>query len=126
MALDDAAIAASERAIAEGAVSDKAIIKAAPTPTTTPTTPTPPPRISIVSWYANKDSQALATNLYGSSLGQHATPDEVAITQHIAPLAFEGKNAGRLHNCVPTSDCTYCTYCTYNTFLVMVDGKELS
>ena len=39
----------------------------------------------MVSWYANNESQALAKSLYGDELGQHATPDEVAITQFLFP-----------------------------------------
>lgn len=41
--------------------------------------------IEMVSWYANNESQALARSLYGDQLGQHATPDEVAITMHLFP-----------------------------------------
>ena len=41
--------------------------------------------IEMVSWYANNESQALARSLYGDQLGQHATPDEVAITMYLYP-----------------------------------------
>ena len=41
--------------------------------------------IEMVSWYANNESQSLARSLYGDQLGQHATPDEVAITMHLFP-----------------------------------------
>ena len=41
--------------------------------------------IEMVSWYANNESQALARSLYGDQLGQHATPDEVAITMYLFP-----------------------------------------
>ena len=34
-------------------------------------------KVQLVSWYANEASQALARSLYGSELGDHATPDEV-------------------------------------------------
>ena len=44
-----------------------------------------PFKIEMVSWYANNESQALARSLYGDELGQHATPDEVAITQFLFP-----------------------------------------
>ncbi|KAJ1413183.1 Creatininase-like domain-containing protein [Ochromonadaceae sp. CCMP2298] len=80
MQLDDAAATTA-------AATDSKTAAAAITPTTSRTAA----QISIVSWYANSDSQILARKFYGDSLGQHATPDEVAITQHIAPQAFEGK-----------------------------------
>lgn len=41
--------------------------------------------LSMVSWYANNDSQNLARSLYGDELGQHATPDEVAMTMYLFP-----------------------------------------
>ena len=41
--------------------------------------------LEMVSWYANNESQALARSLYGDELGQHATPDEVAITKFLFP-----------------------------------------
>lgn len=41
--------------------------------------------LSMVSWYANNDSQTLARSLYGDELGQHATPDEVAMTMYLFP-----------------------------------------
>ena len=44
-----------------------------------------PFKLEMVSWYANNESQALAKSLYGDELGQHATPDEVAITQFLFP-----------------------------------------
>jgi creatinine amidohydrolase/Fe(II)-dependent formamide hydrolase-like protein len=49
----------------------------------------PPVKIDIISWYANTQSQTLARKLYGAELGQHATPDEVAVTQYAFPHAFE-------------------------------------
>ena len=42
-------------------------------------------KLEMVSWYANNESQALARSLYGDELGQHATPDEVAITKYLFP-----------------------------------------
>ena len=44
-----------------------------------------PFKLEMVSWYANNESQALARSLYGDELGQHATPDEVAITKYLFP-----------------------------------------
>lgn len=41
--------------------------------------------IEMVSWYANNESQTLARSLYGDELGQHATPDEVSMTQFLFP-----------------------------------------
>ena len=42
-------------------------------------------KLEMVSWYANNESQALARSLYGDELGQHATPDEVAMTMYLFP-----------------------------------------
>jgi creatinine amidohydrolase len=44
-----------------------------------------PFKLSMVSWYANNESQSLARSLYGDELGQHATPDEVAMTKFLFP-----------------------------------------
>ncbi len=35
------------------------------------------PRVKMISWYAGRESSALAKELYGGEVGQHATPDEV-------------------------------------------------
>jgi creatinine amidohydrolase len=43
----------------------------------TPLTTIAGPKVDIISWYANNESQGLAKELYGNELGQHATPDEV-------------------------------------------------
>lgn len=34
-------------------------------------------RLKLISWYAGRESSALAKELYGGEVGQHATPDEV-------------------------------------------------
>ncbi|CAM9750628.1 unnamed protein product, partial [Scytosiphon promiscuus] len=34
-------------------------------------------RVKLISWYAGRESSALAKELYGDEVGQHATPDEV-------------------------------------------------
>lgn len=34
-------------------------------------------RLKLISWYAGRESSALAKELYGNEVGQHATPDEV-------------------------------------------------
>ncbi|CAM9582876.1 unnamed protein product [Laminaria digitata] len=34
-------------------------------------------RMKLISWYAGRESSALAKELYGGEVGQHATPDEV-------------------------------------------------
>ena len=34
-------------------------------------------RLKLISWYAGRESSALAKELYGAEVGQHATPDEV-------------------------------------------------
>lgn len=34
-------------------------------------------RLKLINWYAGKESSALAKELYGDEVGQHATPDEV-------------------------------------------------
>ena len=39
----------------------------------------------FVSWYANEENQRLAKKLYGDKLGQHATPDEISMTQYLFP-----------------------------------------
>lgn len=35
-------------------------------------------RLKLISWYAGRESSALAKELYGAEVGQHATPDEVS------------------------------------------------
>ncbi|CAN0334309.1 unnamed protein product [Ectocarpus fasciculatus] len=42
-------------------------------------------RVKLISWYAGRESSTLAKELYGGEVGQHATPDEVAVTQHLFP-----------------------------------------
>ncbi|CAM9574824.1 unnamed protein product [Discosporangium mesarthrocarpum] len=42
-------------------------------------------KLRLVSWYSGAEVSSLAKELYGDELGQHATPDEVAITQHLFP-----------------------------------------
>lgn len=37
-------------------------------------------RLKLISWYAGRESSALAKDLYNGELGQHATPDEVYYT----------------------------------------------
>lgn len=41
--------------------------------------PTVAARLKLISWYAGRESSALAKELYGNEVGQHATPDEVRI-----------------------------------------------
>lgn len=35
-------------------------------------------RLKLISWYAGRKSSALAKELYGDEVGQHATPDEAS------------------------------------------------
>eukprot|EP00752_Nemacystus_decipiens_P008909 g7954.t1 len=46
-------------------------------------------RVKLISWYAGRESSALAKELYGGEVGQHATPDEVAMTQHLFPESIK-------------------------------------
>jgi creatinine amidohydrolase len=54
----------------------------------TPASSSLPFEVDVVSWYSSKPSHALARELFGSALGQHATPDEVAMTMFTHPEAF--------------------------------------
>ena len=42
-------------------------------------------RVKLVSWYAGRESSALAKELYGGEVGQHATPDEVCTHNNSSP-----------------------------------------
>ncbi|NJO74157.1 MAG: creatininase family protein [Leptolyngbyaceae cyanobacterium RM1_406_9] len=44
---------------------------------------------SLANWFACSSVQQLARELYGSQEGSHATPSEVALTQHIYPEAIK-------------------------------------
>jgi len=44
-----------------------------------------PFQLELISWYDNTDTASLARSLYGKELGQHATPDEVAMTMFLFP-----------------------------------------
>eukprot|EP00903_Cladosiphon_okamuranus_P010444 g9880.t1 len=46
-------------------------------------------RVKLISWYAGRECSALAKELYGDEVGQHATPDEVAMTQHLFPKSIK-------------------------------------
>ncbi|CAM9395833.1 unnamed protein product [Ectocarpus sp. 6 AP-2014] len=46
-------------------------------------------RVKLISWYAGRESSTLAKELYGGEVGQHATPDEVAVTQHLFPESIK-------------------------------------
>ncbi|KAG5180697.1 creatinine amidohydrolase-domain-containing protein [Tribonema minus] len=50
---------------------------------------TPQPQVLLYSWYTGSEVSGLARGLFGASLGQHATPDEVAITQYVFPDAIK-------------------------------------
>ena len=41
--------------------------------------PTASARLKLINWYAGRESSALAKELYGNEVGQHATPDEVGM-----------------------------------------------
>ncbi|CAM9640360.1 unnamed protein product [Chrysoparadoxa australica] len=41
--------------------------------------------VKLWSWYSGDEVKALAKRFYEDQIGQHATPDEVAITQHLFP-----------------------------------------
>mmetsp|Transcript_22475 Transcript_22475/g.29397 ORF Transcript_22475/g.29397 Transcript_22475/m.29397 type:complete len:349 (-) Transcript_22475:242-1288(-) len=43
------------------------------------------PQLRVASWYMGNETSQMVRSLYGDKLGMHATPDEVAITQHLYP-----------------------------------------
>ncbi|CAM9632889.1 unnamed protein product [Ascophyllum nodosum] len=49
----------------------------------------PRPRLKLINWYGGREASALANELYGKEKGQHATPDEVALTQHLFPASVK-------------------------------------
>jgi len=43
------------------------------------------PALRVASWYYGPNVSAMVRGMYNDSLGSHATPDEVALTQHLFP-----------------------------------------
>lgn len=50
-----------------------------------PTGRVPRVRLSVVNWFETQEVGRLSRELYGSRLGSHATPSEVAVTQFLYP-----------------------------------------
>lgn len=46
-------------------------------------------RLRLVSWWENEPVQRLSRELYGEAEGSHATPSEIALTQHVHPGAIK-------------------------------------
>lgn len=48
-----------------------------------PTTTNTFPKIKVFSWFSHSSMVSLAKSFYHEEVGQHATPDEIAITQYL-------------------------------------------